>query len=437
MNGKIKVTGGNPLNGVVTPVANKNSILPALAASVLTNQTVTYKNVPKSPDVKILLEIIRKLGAKVDDSDFNNLKITCENINSHAIDSELGGKLRSSLFLAGPLLARVGKVSIPTPGGCVLGLRSMAAHIDSFKKVGVRIETQDSSILLTAPEKIEDNYDIWQIEASVTGTENLFLYLAGINSNATVIDSASEPHVKNLCEMLINMGAKIEGVGSNKVTIKGDKQLSGTEFTPYPDHIDIATLITAAAVTKGNLTIKNSNVPYIVDGLIDWFSKFNVNIQKSGDDLVVDQKQDLELLNVDTQWPLAAKDLPKFSPRPWPGFAVDSLPQIVTLMTKTKGRLLINNWMYENGLDFANVLIKMGANIYVVDPHRIIVEGPCKYMGEEVTAPGIIQATMAIFLASLSDNEETIIHGADAIKRRYPEYVETYRNLGAVIEEID
>lgn len=436
MNGTIKITGGNPLNGRVTPVANKNSILPALAASLLTTKTVTYKDVPKSPDVKILLEIITKLGGRVDDSDFNNLKITCKNINSYVIDSDLGGKLRSSLFLAGALLARVGKVEVPIPGGCVLGLRSMAAHIDSFKKVGVSVITQKNNILLTAPKKIENEYNVWQIEASVTGTENLFLYLAGTNTKATIFDSASEPHVKNLCQMLKSMGAEITGMGSNKVTIKGSKNLSGTTFVPYPDHIDIATLITASALTKGNLTIKNANVPDIVSGLIDWFKKFNVSIEQVENDLVVNQKRDLELLNVNTQWPLAAENLPKFSPRPWPGFAVDSLPQIVALMTKTKGRLMVNNWMYENGLDFSNVLIKMGANIYVVDPHRVIIEGPSKFSGEEVTSPGIIQATMAIFLVSLSDSVQTIIHGADVIKRRYPNYIETYKSLGASIEEI-
>jgi UDP-N-acetylglucosamine 1-carboxyvinyltransferase len=436
MNGTIKIKGGNPLNGTITPVANKNAILPAIAASVLTRQTVTYKNVPKSPDVKILLEIISKLGGTVDDSDYNNLKITCKNINSHVIDPELGGKLRSSLFLAGSLLARVGKVCIPTPGGCVLGLRSMAAHIDSFKKVGVKVETNGDSILLTAPSKPKESYRVWQIEASVTGTENLFLYLAGTNTIARVIDCASEPHVKNLCEMLASMGANIKGIGSNKVTISGIKELKGTTFTPYPDHIDIATIITAAAITKGSVTIKKAGEPYIVDGLLDVFSKFNVNVKRQGDDLVVNQTEEIKLLNVDTQWPIAAENLPKFSPRPWPGFAVDSLPQIVTLMTKTKGKLLINNWMYENGLDFANVLVKMGANIYVVDPHRIIVQGPCTYSGGEVTAPGIIQATMAIFLAGLSDKGTTVMHGADAIKRRYPEYIEIYKRLGADIEEV-
>lgn len=433
----IKVTGGKPLRGEITPVANKNSIMPAIPASILTSETCIYKNVPESTDVKIMLEIVKKLGGIVDDSDFNNLKITCKDIKTHVIDKELGGKLRSSVMFAGPLLARVGKVTIPTPGGCTLGMRSMSAHLDAFKKAGVRVQLEENAITLVAPKEKIKSQTIWQVEASPTGTENMIMYSAGTESTTTLLDCASEPHVRNLSEFLQQMGAFIKGSGSNRLTIKGLKNLKGATFVPFPDHVDICSSAVAAAVTKGHLVIKNSNYPEIVDGMLQWLQKFNVKIERNGKDLTVNQTEDLELKDIEINFPLAGPNLPKFVPRPWPGFPIDCLPSIITLATKTKGRILIQNWMYENGLDFTSELSKMGANIYMTDPQKIIVEGPTKYKGGEVYAPGIIQATMAIVLAALADETETIIHGAESLRRRYPEYIDTFNSLGAQIELLE
>ena len=433
----IKIIGGKPLVGEVIPVANKNSFMAAIPASLLTRKTVIYKNVPKSTDVQIMLTILKKLGASVDDLDFNNIKITCKNITGYEIDPELGGKIRSSVMFAGPLLARVGKVKIPTPGGCTLGIRSMSAHLDAFKKAGVTIKLEENAIILTAPKKIRTRQTIWQVEASPTGTENMVMYAAGNKSTTILLDSASEPHVRNLTEMLQNMGVKINGGGSNRLEITGGKNLKGTTFIPYPDHVDIASSIVAAAVTKGNLLIKDSNIPEIVNGMLQWFEKFNVQIERKGKDLIVNQTQDLELKDIEVNFPLAGLNLPKFVPRPWPGFPVDCLPSIITLATKTKGRILIQNWMYENGLDFTNLLSSMGANIYMTDPQKIIVGGPTKYKGGRVYAPGIIQATMALVLAALSDNCETVIYGAESLRRRYPDYINSFKSLGANIEQIE
>lgn len=436
MSNSIKVIGGNPLIGTITPVANKNAILPALVASLLTSETVTYTNVPQSTDVKILLELLRNIGATVDDKDYNNLKITTKKIKTHTLDRVLAEKLRSSVFFAGPLLARVGKVEIPTPGGCVLGVRSMSSHLDSFKKAGIKVVLKKDAILLLAPKNPKKKINIWQVEASVTASENLLMYLAGTEQTAVITDCASEPHTKNLIQMLNDMGAKITGGGSNVVTITGYKNLKGVTFIPYPEHIDISSLIIASAVTKGNIEIVGGNIPEIMDGMIDWYKKFGVSIKKVGKNLIINQKRSLKLADIYTNFPLAAPDLPKFVPRTWPGYPIDALPPLVTLATKTKGRILIQNWMYENGLDFVNILTKMGANIFTIDPQKIIVTGPTQYKGGEVFAPGIIQATMAIFLAALSDKATTIIHGADALKRRYPNFVADYKKLGANIEEV-
>lgn len=430
----IKIVGGNPLVGTVIPVANKNSFMPAIPASILTKETVIYKNVPKSTDVQIMLTILKKLGATVDDSDYNNLKITCKNITGYEIDAELGGKIRSSVMFAGPLLAREGKVKIPTPGGCTLGVRSMSAHLDAFKKAGVTIQLEENAIILIAPKTTPKQQTIWQVEASPTGTENMIMYAAGTESTTILLDSASEPHVRNLTEMLQNMGVKINGGGSNRLEISGSKSLKGTTFIPYPDHVDIASSIVAAAVTKGNLVIKDSNLPEIVDGMLQWFEKFNVQIERRGKDLVINQTQELKLKDIEINFPLAGPGLPKFVPRPWPGFPVDCLPSIITLATKTKGRILVQNWMYENGLDFTNLLTSLGANIYMTDPQKVIIEGPCRYKGGTVYAPGIIQATMALVLAALSDKSETIIYGAESLRRRYPDYINSFKALGANME---
>jgi len=433
----IKITGGKPLIGEVTPVANKNSFMAAIPASLLTCETVIYKNVPKSTDVQIMLTILKKLGASVDDLDFNNVKITCKNITGYEIDPELGGKIRSSVMFAGPLLARVGKVKIPTPGGCTLGIRSMSAHLDAFKKAGVAIKLEENAIVLTAPKNTPLTQTIWQVEASPTGTENMIMYAAGTIGTTILLDSASEPHVRNLTEMLQDMGVKVKGAGSNRLEITGSKNLKEATFIPYPDHVDIASSIVAAAVTKGNLVLKGANYPDIVDGMLQWFTKFNVQVEREGKDLVVNQKENLQLKDIEINFPLAGPNLPKFVPRPWPGFPVDCLPSIITLATKTKGRILIQNWMYENGLDFTNLLSSMGANIYMTDPQKIIVEGPTKYKGGRVYAPGIIQATMALVLAALSDNCETVIYGAESLRRRYPDYINSFKGLGADIELIE
>lgn len=437
MSESIRVIGGNPLVGTIKPVANKNAILPALVASILTKDTVVYKNVPKSTDVIIILELLKHLGAKIDDKNFDNLKITVEKIRTHKIPTELAEKLRSSLFFAGPLLARIGKVEIPTPGGCVLGVRSMSSHLDSFKKAGIKIILKKDAILLSAPKKQKKNLKIWQVEASVTASENLVMYLAGTNTKAQITDFACEPHTKNLLEMLSSMGAKITGAGSNVVTISGNASLIGTTFTPYPDHIDISSIIVASAITGGNITIKNSNYPEIVDGMLDWYKKFNVSIVRKGKDLIVNQKKKLKLQNIFVNFPLASQDLPKFVPRTWPGYPIDALPALVTLATKTKGRILIQNWMYESGLEYTSILSKMGANIYMIDPQKVIVTGETQYKGGEVSAPGIIQATMAIFLAALSEKTITIIHNTECIRRRYPNYIEDYKKLGANIEILE
>jgi len=437
LNGVLRITGGRKLEGTVTPIPNKNSLVAVLPASILSNETVTYKNVPGTSDVVKILQILKLLGAEVDQSVEGEIKINCSGVKRYRVDQTLGGQFRASLMFAGPLLARFGVAEIPLPGGCDLGMRSISAHLDSFKKAGVKFEYAEGYVKFTAPKRLGKSFDIWQLEASVTASENLMMYAAGTNSDFVIIDAACEPHVSELLRMLKSMGAEIDGIGSNRVTIKGKKRLKGAVYEPGPDFVDVAGLIVAAVVTDGKIRIKGANIPEIVNGMINWFELFNIKIDRDGLDLIVSKNGELVIDTVNSGIPLAAPGLPKLYPRPWPGFPVDAIPVMAVLASKTKGRLLLKNWMYESGLEFVRELNAMGADIFVSDPERVIVTGPVKFKGGVIVSPSVIQACKAIFIAALCDPVTTEIHGVDILRRRYPNVFETYTRLGAIIERVD
>ncbi len=434
MDGVIRVKGGNPLVGDVTPIPNKNTIVATLPASILVKGDVVYHNVPKTLDVQKILKILKLLGADVSERENGTIIINSSNVNKYRIDFETGGKFRASIMFAGVLLARFKVAEVPIPGGCVLGRRAISAHIDSFRKVGVEAEFFDNYVRFIAPKKLKDKYTVWQLEASVTATENLLMYASATNACFEIIDAAAEPHVVDLENMLVRMGANIDGIGSNKLTISGSEALSETDLTPSPDFVDIAGYIVASAITKGKIRIKESNYPNIVGGLIEWFRMFNIKIEEDDKDLIVFVDGDLSIASSLQSFPMAGFGLPKLAPRPWPGFPVDVLPIMVTLASKTHGKLLIQNWMYESGLDFAREMNQIGANIFMADPQRIIVAGPVNFTGGDVFPPNIIQAYKALFLASLTDDVETTIHGVDILKRRYPDIFDVYKSIGANIE---
>ncbi len=433
MNGTVKIRGGKPLKGSVNLIPNKNAIVAAIPAAILTDETVIYHNVPKSTDVEKLLEMMKLLGASVDDSNYDNLKINCSKINTYKVDKVLGEKIRASIMFAGPLLSRFGLAEIPVPGGCVLGARSISAHVDAFQKAGVKIEYCDGFVRFTAPKNDKKDYFIWQTEASVTATENLAMYASGMENKYEIVDAACEPHVSQLLRLLSDMGADVSGIGSNKLIIDGSRKLKGASFTPEPDFVDIAGYIVATAITNGEITIKGANKPDFIGGIIQWFEKFNISITQSGEDLIVKNNGELKIDVEASGFPLAGNNLPKLYPRPWPGFPVDVIPVMATLACKVRGQLLLSNWMYETGLDFARELNALGADILVLDPQRVIIRGPINFKGGELVSPGVIQACKAIFLASLCDPVETTIHGVDILKRRYPDIFETYKSLGADI----
>jgi len=438
MNGTIKVTGGRKLKGEVTPIPNKNSVVAVIPAAVLSNRTIVYKDTPKTSDVAKLCKIIEKLGGEVIDKGDGELRINCKNLDSYHVDEELGGQFRASLMFIGPLLARFGIAEVPIPGGCDLGMRSIEAHTNVFEKAGVEVERMGNYVRFRAPRVKAKKYMVWQIEASVTATENFAMYAAGIRSEVELFDAASEPHVTDLLNLLSAMGASISGIGSNRLIIRGKKSLGKAVFMPRPDFIDISGYIIAAAVTNGEIKIKGANIPDIVDGIINWYSMFNILVERKGKDLIVKRGNGGLITDVNKSgFPLAAPNLPKFAPRPWPGFPVDALPPMAVLASKSSGRLLIQNWMYESGLDFVRELNAMGADIFMIDTQRIIITGPVTFKGGEVTPPSVIQSVKAVFLAALADPAVTIIHGTDILKRRYPNIIEVYKNLGAKIEVVN
>ncbi len=433
MNGMVEIHGGKKLKGEVKPIANKNSVVAVLPAALLSKEKVVYEGIPQTSDVDKILAIMEKLGAKVK-REGGRVEIKAEDLINYKIDEELGGQFRASLMFVGPLLARMGKARIPLPGGCVLGHRSISGHVDVFRKVGVKVKLEDDSVFFEVPEKLEECYRIWQLEASVTATENLLMYAAGIETQIEIVDAAAEPHVVELQELLQRMGAEIEGLGSNKLTVRGKSDLRGSEFTPGPDFVDIAGFMVAAAVTDGKIRILGANKAGVIDGLIDWFGLFGVKVEKDGDDIVVEREEKGLRYDLSGRYPMAADNLPKLYPRPWPGFPVDVIPVMATLACKTKGRLMLKNWMYESGFDFVRELNSLGGDIVMADPQRILIHGPVSFTGGEVAPPKVIQSTKAVFLAALADEVRTVIHGVDILKRRYPDIISVYKGLGAEIK---
>ena len=436
MSETVKIIGGNKLVGEVFPIPNKNAIVAALPASLLFKGTTIFRSVPDTSDVTKILAIIEKMGGVVKDDGKGNVEIDCENINSFRVDETLGGAFRASLNFVGPLLARFGIAEVPQPGGCDLGMRSIEAHTNAFSKMGVKIEKFNNYIRFKAPKLKRDKYRVWQIEASVSATENIVMYAAGIKSEVEIIDAACEPHVTDVVNLLKDMGADVSGIGSNQLKIKGSIDMRKAIFQARPDFVDIAGYMIAAAITDGHITIKGGNTPDVIDGIANWMVMFNIQIDRKGSDLVVSRgKGGLKIS--DTGFPLAAPNLPKFVPRPWPGFPVDCLPPMAVLASKSEGRLLLQNWMYESGLDFVRELNSLGADILMLDPQKIIVNGPIEFKGGDVTPPLVIQSMKAVFLAALADSAQTTIHGFDILKRRYPNIVEVYKKLGANIQVLE
>lgn len=421
----IHIMGGKPLNGEVTPIPNKNSILKIIPACVLADGPVLIKNVPQSSAVRILLQIFKDLGGKVSFPQKGSVRLDGRLVKKWHIDDTLAAKERSSFLFLGPLLSRFSKAAIKDGGGCKLGNRPLDAMFKGLEDIGVNIDENNGYQMSTKGLLAKS---IWLLEASVTGTENLILASVKTPGTTEIYNAACEPHTQDLCNFLNSIGAKISGIGTNKITIHGVESLSGGEWSIIPDHIDIGGLIVAAAITGGELRIKNA-IPNHMTQIIRYFEKLNLKLKIENEDIIVLKNQNLVALKN------FKGDIDKIVDQPWPGFPPDLIPQALILSLMSEGSIRVYSNMYEVQLiELFAELFKMNSKMILTNPNQILTLGPSKFKGTKVNASTILQCTHALVLAGLAASGITTIQDADIIFRRFPDIISTLSTLGAVIK---
>jgi UDP-N-acetylglucosamine 1-carboxyvinyltransferase len=422
------IEGGNPIGGTVVPSGNKNSALPLIAATLLTDQPVTLHNIPRIRDVGTMLKLVSDLGAEVSEyDDGHSLCIRAAELRKVDLNADLCRDIRASILLAGPMLARLRQLELPPPGGDVIGRRRLDTHFLAFAALGAQVEA-NAQFRLRA-DKLT-GADILLDEASVTGTENAIMAASLAEGTTVVRNSASEPHVQELCALLTHMGARIEGIGSNTLTIHGVRSLGGAEFAIGPDYLEIGSYIGLAAITDGELLIKNAAPEHL--GMIRlMFDRLGVRFETRGQDVFVARGQSLTVV------PDLGDAIPKIDDGPWPAFPADMMSAAIVIATQSAGTVLFHEKMFESRLFFIDRLIGMGARIILCDPHRCLVQGPNWLHSEPggVASPDI-RAGMALMLAALCANGTSVIRNVGQIDRGYERIEEKLRSLGAKIERV-
>ena len=420
------VEGGFPIKGTIHASGNKNAALPCIAACLLTPEPVVLHNIPEIEDTRVMIEVLKSLGVSAEHVKKNTWRITCDNIQKTEIPPELSRKIRGSILFAGPLAARCGKAVMSPPGGDVIGRRRVDTHFLALQELGVRISA-NGQFIFTANKLA--GADIFLDEASVTATENALMAAALAEGTTIITNAASEPHVQDLCRMLNCMGANITGIGSNILTITGVSQLHGCEFTIGPDFMEIGSFIGLAAATKGSITITGIR-PQDLRPIKPAFTKLGIHWDVDGDTVTVPVGQAMQ---VDTD---IGGMTPKIDDSPWPGFPADLTSVMTVVATQVTGTVLIFEKMFESRMFFVDKLIGMGARITLCDPHRAVVSGPCILHGDELVSPDI-RAGMALLIAALSAQGDSVIRNVYQIERGYEELVERLQSLGAHITRRD
>ncbi len=423
---KYRIEGGIPIRGTIAASGNKNAALPCIAATLLTEDEVILRNIPNIEDTNVMLLILQSLGGTVERIGLHAWKIRPKNINRSDIPAELSKKIRASILFAGPLVARTGKAVMPPPGGDVIGRRRVDTHFLALQELGARIEI-DGTFNFVANKLA--GADIFLDETSVTATENAVMAAVLAEGHTTITNAASEPHVQDLCEMLVSMGAKISGIGSNILQIDGVKKLHGTDFSIGPDFMEIGSYIGLAAATKGSITITGIR-PREMRPLKVAFSKLGISWVIDGDKLTVPVGQELKV-NQDL-----GGMIPKIDDAPWPGFPPDLTSIMTVVATQVEGTVLIFEKMFESRMFFVDKLIGMGARITLCDPHRAVVSGPSVLHGDKLTSPDV-RAGMAMVIAALAAHGESTISNVYQIERGYELLVEKLMSLGAHIERVE
>jgi len=420
---KYIIDGSFPINGTIKARGNKNAALPCIAAALLTDEPVILKKIPNIEDVSVMLEIITELGAEVNKISSGKYQITTGDIKNCEIPAEKARQVRASILFAGPLLARCGKVTLPPPGGDVIGRRRLDTHFLAFSELGARVEV-DGVFKLTANKLV--GVDLFLDETSVTATENAVMAAVLAEGTTIIQNAASEPHVQDLCRMLNSMGGKISGIGSNILTIEGVKKLRGTEFKIGSDYMEVGSFIGLAAVTRGELIIEEA-VPHHLRMVRIAFNKLGIHWETDGDFIRVAAGQELKVI------PDLGGMIPKIDDAPWPGFPPDLTSIMTVVATQVEGTVLIHEKMFESRMFFVDKLIGMGARIILCDPHRAVVSGPCRLKGSDLVSPDV-RAGMAMVIAALCAEGKSVIHNVYQIERGYEELIPRLISLGAHIE---
>ncbi len=424
---KFKIEGGHPISGTIRASGNKNSALPAIAATLLSAKPTRLYNVPMIGDVLSLFKIIEEMGAKVDlDKTANTAVVDTSNIRIAEIQSDLCRKLRGSILLAGPLLHRCGTVELPFPGGDRIGRRRIDTHLIALEKLGAQIEV-GAGIRISTPNGLT-GAEILLDEASVTATENTVMAAAVAQGRTVIYNAACEPHVQELCHLLCSMGADIEGIGTNKLIIHGVQSLNGGELTIGADYLEVASFMTLAAMTGGELLIEKASPEYL-PMILYQFKRIGIVADIRGENLLVHRNQPLEIIND------YRGAVPRLDDAPWPGFPADLTSVALVGATKSKGSVIIHEKMFESRLFFVDQLIEMGAQIVLCDPHRAVVIGNSRLQSASITSPDI-RAGMALLIAGLCAEGVSIIDNIEQIDRGYERIDERLRPLGARIERI-
>jgi UDP-N-acetylglucosamine 1-carboxyvinyltransferase len=420
------IEGARPLSGSIRAAGNKNAALPIIAASLLTDEPVTLSNVPSITDVETMLELVADLGVDVESRGGGELRIHAAEVSKRELDEELCSRIRASVLLAGPLLARCGEAIIPPPGGDVIGRRRLDTHIHAFTRLGAEVHANRryqmrANALVGA--------DVFLDEASVTGTENAIMAAVRARGETVIENAASEPHVQDLCRFLVSLGADINGIGSNVLRIQGVDRLHGGSWRICPDHIEVASFMGLAAVTEGDILIEDV-VPEHLSAIWPGFERLGVTWEVGDSWVRVPNGQELAVRDD------IGSQIPKIEDGPWPAFPADLTSIALAVATQARGTVLIFEKMFENRLFFVDKLVNMGARIILCDPHRAVVSGPARLYGERMESPDI-RAGMAMLIASLCAEGTSTIGNIGQIDRGYERIDERLRALGASIERVE
>ena len=422
------IHGGKPLSGTITPSGNKNSVLPILCATLLTDARVTLRNVPHITDVEKLVNFFTEQGSQIKwDRAAGRLELDHSAFDARRLNGELPAGMRSAVLLFAPLLQRMKKITLPTNAkGCSLGIRELDPHLEILEKLGAQV-VHDGELTLSLKGRFTGARH-WPDYMSVTATENFVMAAVLADGESVLLNAASEPHVQDLCAALSRMGAKIAGIGTSQLTVTGVKQLKGTTLAINSDHHEVVTFLALGAITGGEVRVTDS-LPHHFDLINRSFAKLGVNIEYDGDTAIVRKKQKLVIAE-----PYTSNLLPKIEAAPWPYFPVDLLPCMIALSVRARGTVMFWNKVYEGGFTWMSELSKFGAHVVVSDPHRITVFGAKPLRPSVVEAPYIIRAAVALYMIAASIPGKSVVKNADTIRRAHPNFVENLRSLGAEVE---